>query len=240
MNDRHLRRSLRRRGGGTAPRAGARTERCDGIQNNRVHATVFGGGLSRLGVVRVLAEHGLNGVEIEGRQNMVAALEAPVATVLTSRGPAPDEVRGWFSLRVSPGSVRATVLMGRFCGRHELAVFRGLGIHGFLGTAVSEEALVEAVRAANAGHRFCDPDIPLRPDDPYGLTDRQLAVLGGLSMFANDREIARLLGLREDTVAREFEAIYGKMDVENRGVAWGTAIQNGLLGTADFRARCEL
>lgn len=236
MNDRHLRRSLRRRGGGTAPRAGARTERCDGIQDNRVHATVLGGDLWRLGVVRVLADHGLNGVEIEGRQNMVAALEAPLATVLASRGPTPDEVRGWCSLRVPSGSVRATVLIGRFCGRHELAVFRGLGIHGFLGSDMSSERLAAAVRAANAGRGYCDPGIPHRPDDPFGLTDRQLAVLGGLNVFVDDREIAGLLGLREDTVARELEAIYRKMDVENRGVAWGVAIQNSLLGAADFLA----
>jgi len=65
-------------------------------------------------------------------------------------------------------------------------------------------------------------------DQPFGLTRRELEVLGLLASGATNRAIAEKLVLSERTIDRHVSNIFAKLGVNNRSAATALAIRSGL------------
>jgi HD-GYP domain-containing protein (c-di-GMP phosphodiesterase class II) len=85
---------------------------------------------------------------------------------------------------------------------------------------------VEAVLLA-AGHRP-----KRRPEQPAGLTPREVEVLRLAARGMSTKEVAAHLGITPKTAGNHIEHIYGKIGARNRAEAGIFAVQNGLFSTS--------
>ncbi|MFL5867806.1 MAG: response regulator transcription factor, partial [Thermoleophilaceae bacterium] len=83
---------------------------------------------------------------------------------------------------------------------------------------------VEAVLRA-AGHRTTR-----RPEQPAGLTPREVEVVGLVARGLQSKEIAERLFITPKTVGHHIGHIYTKIGVSSRGAAALWATEHGLLG----------
>ncbi len=67
-------------------------------------------------------------------------------------------------------------------------------------------------------------------EGPYGLTAREIEVLGLLARGLPNKSIAKHLGISPKTVGNHVERVYTKLDVTNRAAAAMAAMQYGLVG----------
>jgi DNA-binding CsgD family transcriptional regulator len=72
-------------------------------------------------------------------------------------------------------------------------------------------------------------DQPARPEQPGGLTSRELEVVRLVAAGHTNRAIAGQLFLSEKTVARHLANIYAKLDVPSRAAATAYAYDHGLM-----------
>lgn len=111
------------------------------------------------------------------------------------------------------------------------------GAIGYLLKNVSGNDLVEAIRAAYAGHATLAPEAvqaliqPAAPESTqsYELTPRERDVLALLVEGLTNKEIAQRLGVSRSTVKVHVSNILSKLDVSSRGGAINIAIQNRLI-----------
>ena len=73
---------------------------------------------------------------------------------------------------------------------------------------------------------------PERAPAPFGLTPREIEVLGLVAGGDTNREIARRLFISERTVGIHVSHILAKLGVANRGAAAAVAHRRGLLPKA--------
>jgi len=112
-----------------------------------------------------------------------------------------------------------------------------LGAMGFIGKTVSRQEFVEALRDVLSGrvylpasvvgpHVVREPDLPAKTADvgirpvsnpaSVGLTPREFEVLGWLVQGKCNKEIARKLGIEEQTVKNHLRPIFQKFGVVRR------------------------
>ncbi len=63
----------------------------------------------------------------------------------------------------------------------------------------------------------------------YGITDREMEVLGGVAKGLSDKELGSSLGVSESTVKMHLRAIYSKLKLRNRAQAAVFAVEKGLV-----------
>jgi DNA-binding CsgD family transcriptional regulator/tetratricopeptide (TPR) repeat protein len=106
--------------------------------------------------------------------------------------------------------------------------------HG-VGERLSAAPLVGAVEAVARRARLTiaggEADAPARPATPFGLTAREVEVLGLLADGASNRQIARTLFISERTAAVHVSHILAKLQAGTRQQAAATAYRAGLLAT---------
>lgn len=117
------------------------------------------------------------------------------------------------------------------------------GARGFLTKASPPDALAEAVRATQAGHRYLDADLPdsLLTRDPRHESDR-LATLSGrefevfrmLAQGQSPGECAQLLKLSPKTVSNLQTAVKDKLGVATSAALAHLAIRHQVITTAGF------
>lgn len=111
------------------------------------------------------------------------------------------------------------------------------GAHGYLVKQSSVEDLAKAIRAINAGFsvysdRVSKVLIHGQTSDPhhdFGLTARELEVLGMMRDGLINREIASQLAVSLSTVKYHVSSIYTKLDVKNRAEAVSLAVKYKLV-----------
>lgn len=121
------------------------------------------------------------------------------------------------------------VLADDFRSALDFAPYREADVRGFVHRDSPMPVLFDAVRAVASGEDFLDVGIPDKPEDPYGLTDRELDVLSLLNFRLSNREIADRLFITRNTVKDHLQNIYGKLGVHNREDAREVAVHAGLI-----------
>lgn len=107
-----------------------------------------------------------------------------------------------------------------------------LGVQGYLFKDMVRTQLTAAIRAVRQGHRY----LPLEVSElivDYGrapvLSDREKAVLNQVAKGQSNKVIARELGITENTVKAHLQAIFTKIDANDRAHAVVIAMKRGLL-----------
>jgi two-component system, NarL family, response regulator LiaR len=112
------------------------------------------------------------------------------------------------------------------------------GAIGYLLKNASPQDLHRGIRAAAAGQVFLSPEAAARlvrqlkaPESPEPLTPREIEVLRLLARGRANKQIARDLGLGEETVKTHVSNILGKLQAASRTQAALYAIRTGLVSS---------
>lgn len=122
------------------------------------------------------------------------------------------------------------------------------GAEGYLLKAIHPKDLAAGIRSVHHGGTLITQEIAkqlisqwINPSDQaieekskknnFGLTEREIEVLGELSNGATNREIARKLFLTEGTVKNYISNIYSKLDVTGRHKAVFKAKEEGIINS---------
>lgn len=166
-------------------------------------------------------------------EGMAIARTTPLNLVLLDiQLPGKDGLTGLAELRSEFPNLCVTMFSG--LDDREL-VFESLrlGAMGFIVKSVSRQAFVEALRDVLSGRMYLPPSVVgpqtvlsgaavgsgIRPvSDPasLGLTPREFEVLGWLVQGLCNKDIARKLGIEEQTVKNHLRPVYQKFVVSRR------------------------
>ena len=114
----------------------------------------------------------------------------------------------------------------------DLAHALNAGADGAITRATANVRLLAAIRAVAAGKRVISPEISelISQDPPVPeLTERQSLILGSITRGLTNADIAKQLGIREDSVKEHLNAIFAKIGAANRSEAVAIAIRKHLL-----------
>ena len=121
-----------------------------------------------------------------------------------------------------------------------LEAFRA-GVYGYLLKNVSREDLLGALRTAYQGVRMLSPELmdgilkqfadlgKRQAMDQFGLSDREIELLGLVAEGATNRQIAERLYWSGTTVKRKLSDVFRKLDVCDRAQAVAVAMRHGLI-----------
>lgn len=166
------------------------------------------------------------GFAIETAMDLPTALErigaAEVAydlVVLDYGMPGMDGYRG-LERAIAANGGRPVALMSGLAPPDVAARVLDLGAAGYLPKTLPARSLVNAIRFMAAGEVYVPIELqgPAQAStpSPSGLSRRELEVLAGLCSGHANKEIARLLGLREPTVKLHVKTICRKLAARNR------------------------
>ncbi len=106
------------------------------------------------------------------------------------------------------------------------------GADGIVTKSTANAELLSAIRSVANGRRVIPPHVSkLIAEDPpvKPLTDRQLDILSSITRGLSNADIAKQLGIREDSVREHLNAIYTKLGAANRSEAIGISLRKHLL-----------
>ncbi len=154
------------------------------------------------------------------------ALHRPDVVVLDEADPLAGE---------GPGP--ATVLLTDAADADALGAWLAAGVRAVLPAHPSGAALRAAVAAAAAGLVALPPDLvellvpaPAWSGEPAAaLTPREREVLAAVRDGFSNKEVARRLGVSDQTVKFHLSAIYAKLDAASRTEAVTRAVRQGLI-----------
>ena len=106
------------------------------------------------------------------------------------------------------------------------------GAAGAMMKTDDNDTLIAAIRDVADGNKHVSPEIErMLKESPQSdeLTERQLQILDLVVRGLSNRDIAELLGIREDSVKKHTNAIYAKIGASNRVEATAIALRRQLL-----------
>ena len=109
------------------------------------------------------------------------------------------------------------------------------GADGYLTKGSTRESLIRALHDVIEGRSVLDPSVTggvfgrIGARDPAALSDRELAVLQEISHGRSTREIAREIGISDDTVKTYLKQIYRKLGVRDRTEAATEGLRRHLI-----------
>lgn len=107
-----------------------------------------------------------------------------------------------------------------------------IGAAGYMLKSNARKVIVQAIRDVHAGKRFVDATVASQIATHIGerpLTPRETQVLEEAARGNGNREIARHLGISEETVKDYFKSAFAKLSVSDRTHAVMEAIRRGML-----------
>jgi NarL family two-component system response regulator LiaR len=115
------------------------------------------------------------------------------------------------------------------------------GAIGYLLKNTEADELRQAVKSAAAGQVHLSPEAAARlvrevqiPGSPEVLTERETAVLRLLAKGQANKQVARELGIGEQTVKTHVSNILGKLQLQSRTQAALYAVERGLVSASDL------
>jgi DNA-binding NarL/FixJ family response regulator len=115
------------------------------------------------------------------------------------------------------------------------------GAIGYLLKNTESDELRKAIKSAAAGRVHLSPEAAARlirevkiPGNPEALTERETAVLRLIAKGNANKQVARELGIREQTVKTHVSNILGKLQLQSRTQAALYAVEHGLVSASDL------
>jgi two-component system nitrate/nitrite response regulator NarL len=177
----------------------------------------------------------VDAIAVSEAEIMGAIREAvPDVVIFGVDSPNQAELRGARAVLDANPGVRVLILAATMSRTHVKRVLRS-GLHGCISKDASVARVVRTLRtiATEVTARRVDPAAgyrhPSRTPSHPSLTPRELEVLELIAVGASGREIARRLGISENTVRTHSQNILAKLDVHSRLEAATLAIRTGLV-----------
>jgi len=193
------------------------------------HAVVRTGLTALLGAERDIE---VVGQAKNGKEAVRLACDAqPDVVVMDLRMPEQDGAEATAELHGALPAARVLILTS-FGEADGVAHALDAGAAGAVTKTTEDAELVSIVRRIAAGENFISPEISrlLRETPPVPkLTPRQREILGYLVKGLTNREIARILKIREDSVEEHLNLLLAKIDACNRTEAVAIALRKHLL-----------
>jgi two-component system, NarL family, response regulator LiaR len=115
------------------------------------------------------------------------------------------------------------------------------GAIGYLLKNTEADELRRAIKSAAAGQVHLSPEAAARlvrevriPGSPEALTERETAVLRLVARGQANKQVARALGIGEQTVKTHVSSILGKLQLQSRTQAALYAVERGLVSASDL------
>ncbi len=191
--------------------------------------------LVRIGIRTIINEQ--SGIEIVGEAaagakgfELFRELK-PDVTILSLRLPdscAIDVLEDYFS----ENKHAKILILAEHAGDSEISRSLKKGVLGYVCRDVSENELVKAVRAVNAGKKYIPAEIAEILGENFGreeLTPRERKILQAIVGGNSNKEIAYKLNVSENTVKTHVKNVFEKLGVSDRTSAATLAIKRGLV-----------
>lgn len=163
-----------------------------------------------------------------GNEAISKALEAhPDVVIMDLRMPETDGAEATVEMQRRLPSAKVLVLTS-FGEADGVAHALESGAAGAITKTAEDAELVSVVRRIAAGEKYVSPEIKklLHESPPVPkLTPRQQEILGYLVKGLTNRDIADVLGIREDTVEEHVNLLLAKINATNRTEAVSIAIR---------------
>ena len=162
-----------------------------------------------------------------------ALKQAPDVVIMDLMMPKMDGVEATAEIHRRLPDVKIMVLTS-YGASDGIAHALSAGATGALMKSTEFSEFVAAIRRVAAGERVIAPEIArqLAEDPPVPeLTPRQAEILQSITRGLTNADIARQLGIREDSVKEHVNAIFAKLGAANRSEAVAITLRKHLLKT---------
>jgi len=161
---------------------------------------------------------------------MFAQLQ-PDITLMDLRMPIGDGVEAIAAIR-SQAPKACIIVMTTYAGDVRALSALKAGAMGFLLKNSVRKELLEAAKVVLSGRRYLPPDVATEiavhaVDDP--MTSREADILRLIADGLANKQIARRLGVAEETVKAHLKSIFVKLDVADRTHAVTLAAKRGII-----------
>ena len=164
----------------------------------------------------------------------------PDILVLDIRMPGMNGLRLLRCLKEQLPDLKVIILTNYDDEQFLLEAFRA-GAYGYLLKNISREDLLEVLHTAHQGKRMLSPELmdsvlkqfaelgQKQAMDQFGLSNREIELLGLVAEGATNRQIAERLYWSETTVKRKLSDVFQKLDVCDRAQAVAVAMRHSLI-----------
>jgi DNA-binding NarL/FixJ family response regulator len=155
----------------------------------------------------------------------------PDVTLMDLRMPDMNGIDALVAIRAEFPNARIVVLTTYAGDVHAAAALKA-GAAGYLLKSLVRKELIETIRVVHSGKRRIPPEIATEialhvADD--ALTEREVAVLGGVAAGKSNKVIAADLFISEETVKTHMKSILPKLKAQDRTHAVMIALKRGIL-----------
>ena len=172
------------------------------------------------------------GVAEDGEEAIRIALEKrPDVVVMDFSMPRMNGYEAMMELRGKLPSAKVLMLTS-YVAADGVAKAVEAGAAGVLAKDDDDRSLIPAVRRIAAGERVISPEIAryLQDNPPVPeLSPRQSMILAAMTRGLTNHDMAVLLGIRDDSVAKHVKALMDKIGAANRAEAVAIALRKHLL-----------
>lgn len=154
----------------------------------------------------------------------------PDVTLLDLSMPEMDGLKALIAIRESFTDARIVVLTTY---KGDALANRALkaGALGYLLKTSLRTDLVNAVRSAHAGQRYVPAEVAMAIADHLGTKDlspREIEILRNVACGLSNKQIARQLGVSDDTIKAHLKSAFEKLNVNDRSHAVALALERGI------------
>jgi len=155
----------------------------------------------------------------------------PDITLLDLRMPVLNGLEATRAIRAREATARIMILT-TYAGEEDIYQALQAGARAYFLKSAPSAALLEAIRAVRAGQIRMPPEVAERLAHRLSapeLSPREREVLQAVARGRSNKEIARELGVAENTIKNHVKLILDKLGVQDRTQATLAAVQRGLV-----------